>query len=198
MKKRIYLLLLLACCGSFQMLSAQYFGDVELKDVSGEVKPVSSYADSSTKAMVIIFSGIHCVYSKKYEDRIMALVQEYSEQGISFVMVNSNDPKVSYEDGFEHMVEHAAEKGYSFPYLVDHEHLLADALDAEKTPETFVFVPGEEQMELYYNGAIDDNPLLAERVKEAFLKNALDALLLGEPRPDVDATIKGCHIKRMY
>ena len=137
-------------------------------------------------------------YAKKYEDRILALVEEYREKEVSFVLVNSNDPEVSYEDSFERMAEHAQEKHYTFPYLEDHEQILADSVGATKTPEAFIYaLPADSgRMELFYHGPIDDNPLLASRVQHPYLKEALDALLAGEEAPASNA-LKGCSIKRM-
>lgn len=192
------LLLGLACLASalfFQPLAGQGFEDLEMKNVDGEMVSLSDFQEA--KGIVVIFSSIHCVYAKKYEDRILSLDSAFSDRQIQFVMVNSNDPSVSFEDSYESMVEHAGTKSYSFPFLVDLDHRLADSLEAQKTPETFVFKPSEDGLALYYHGPIDDNPLLAARVEQAFLKDALEALLAGQEAPPVETSVKGCSIKRM-
>lgn len=195
MKKLIATLPLI--CLLFGSLPAQNqgFAEVALKNVDGNLVKLSDYKDA--KGIVLFFSGIHCVYAKKYEDRILKIQQDFADKGLQFIIVNSNDPAISNEDSFERMVAHAAEKNYTFPYLADHSRVLADSLRAEKNPEAFVFANSETGIKLVYRGAIDDNPLQAQGVNRAYLREVLNAMLAGKEIPQNDASVKGCGIKRM-
>ena len=192
--KQSLLYLLLVGLG-FQWVSAQDFASIRLAQVEGDSVSMDDFKDSS--AVVLIFSGVHCVYSKKYESRILEMIQSYQGQGIAFLMVNSNDPKVSPEDSFDRMQEHASEKAFSFPYLADPDQALAHAVKAEKNPEAFVFAHDGEAFQQVYAGALDDNPLMATAVRSNYLKMAIDHVLEGKTEALPNQAVKGCYIKHM-
>ena len=92
-------------------LFAQTVADFSLKNVDGNTVSLSSYKDK--KAVVVIFTSNHCVYSKKYEDRILAINSEFSGKGVQVVLINSNDPVQSEEDNYTNMQLRAKEKGFN-------------------------------------------------------------------------------------
>ena len=144
------------------------------------------------KGTVVIFSCNHCPYVKAYEDRMIQLAKEYQPKGISFVLINANDPIKYPEDSFENMQKRAQEKGYPFPYLWDETQEVARAYEAERTPEVFLF---DSELKLRYHGAIDDNWEDPAKVTKRYLKDALEALLAGR-EPEVKETAPvGCTIK---
>jgi len=90
------------------------------------------------------------------------------------------------------MQKRARLKGYPFPYLFDETQEVARAYGAERTPEVFVF---DRDRRLRYHGAIDDNYEDPSRVRAHYLRDALDALLAGEPVPVEDTRPVGCTVK---
>ena len=149
------------------------------------------------QGLVVVFTGIHCVYAKKYESRLLKLHAELEGTGMGMVLVNSNDPAMSHNEDLAHMKAHATERAYPFDFLSDPGHQFADSLGAKKNPEAFVFQATEEGLTPYFHGSIDDNPVLASNVKVRYLYDAVQALLAGEAVQEYEGTVKGCSIKRM-
>jgi Redoxin len=86
---------------------------VALMNVDSHTVRLSGFRDK--KALVLVFTGNHCVYSKKYEDRLINLARECASKGAAFVLVNSNAPDLSQDDRFALMQARAREKGYPCP-----------------------------------------------------------------------------------
>lgn len=163
--------------------------------ISNKTVSLSDYAAERT--VVVVFTSNYCPYARLYEDRIIALSEEYAGRGVQFLLVNSNTSMDNIDDSVEEMARHAKEKGYRFPYLADKEHRLAEMLGATKTPEAFVLQNnGSGTFVLKYRGAIDDNPQVAQEVTVNYLRDAVSATLnrrnisIAEKRPT------GCMIKR--
>jgi peroxiredoxin len=131
-----------------------------LPGVDGQEYSLDSFADK--KIIVVIFSCNHCPYVQAYEDRMIAIQRDYEDKGVALVAINSNETKNYPTDSFEHMVERVKEKEFNFPYLRDEIQEIADAYGAERTPHLFVF---NENRELTYTGAIDDNWKEPDKVK---------------------------------
>jgi len=161
-----------------------------LPGVDGRMHGTDDYAD--TPVLVVIFSCNHCPYVQAWEDRMIAIQRDYLDRGVQFLVINSNDPTQYPEDSFEEMQKRARLKGYPFPYLFDETQEVARAYGAERTPEVFVF---DRDRRLRYHGAIDDNYEDPSRVRAHYLRDALDALLAGEPVPVEDTRPVGCTVK---
>lgn len=189
--KNIFLTLALVALVSFGF--AQTIDGFTLKDTKGASVRLSAY--SSKTAVVVIFTSNHCVYSKKYEDRIIALNQTYSAKNVQFILINSNDPALSEEDNLANMQLRVTEKGYTFPYLQDADGAIAKKFGATKNPEAFVLIPSGGSWTTVYSGKIDDNPLMADQVSVSYLKQSLDKVLSGDKSPSPKQDSNGCNIK---
>jgi len=161
-----------------------------LKDTDGRQIKIADV--SGAKGTLVVFTCNHCPYAQAWEDRIVALGNEYSEKGIGVVAINSNDPKVAPEDGLEEMQKRVKDKSFKFPYAVDETSAVAKAFGASKTPEVFLF---DAQGKLAYHGAVDDNSEDPNAVKEHYLKDALDAVATGRPVANAETKALGCGIK---
>src|SRR5687767_6208944 len=64
--------------------------------ISNQPVSLSNYA--SDKGVVLIFTSNYCPYSKLYEDRIIALANQFENQGIKFLLVNSNTSADNIDD----------------------------------------------------------------------------------------------------
>ena len=161
----------------------------DLPGVDGRNHTLDEYADATI--LVLVQSCNHCPYVLAWEGRVDALAREYTDRGVRFVAVNSNDAEAYPADSFDAMVEHAREAGYSFDYLYDESQEVARALGSERTPEAFVF---DADRRLVYHGAVDDNREEAD-VTTNYLRDALEAALAGETPPVADTPPVGCTIK---
>ncbi len=164
--------------------------DFNLPAVDGNNYSLSSFKDS--KALVVIFSCNHCPYVQAYEERIIKLQKDYKDKSVTVVAINANDITNYPDDSFDHMVDRAKKKGFNFPYLRDEEQTAATAYGAIHTPEIFLF---NKERRLVYTGKIDDNWQEPEKVRNQYLKNAIDELLKGKEISVPETYSIGCTIK---
>lgn len=149
-------------------------------------------ADSqSAKGIIVFFTCNHCPYAKASWPIMIDLANEYKNRGIKFVAINANAP-VHPDDSFEKMKEEVIERNIPFPYLVDSTQEIAQAYNAQCTPDIYVF---DENKKLYYHGRINDNWQNPGEVKEENLKDAIEALLKNDPPPQDQPPSMGCSIK---
>jgi peroxiredoxin len=142
--------------------------------------------------LAVVFTCNHCPYAQAYEDRLIELAEHFDEEGVQFVLVNSNDATGYPEDSFEQMKVKHDEKGYPFPYCHDASQDVAKSFGALCTPHCFVF---DRARVLKYKGRIDDNWEDPAAVTEHNLRDALAALVRGDEPPSHEANAIGCSIK---
>ncbi len=147
---------------------------------------------SSAKTLCVIFMCNHCPYVKATIDRIIAIQRDYAGKGATIVGINANETVNHPEDSFDQMVRWAKEKSFNFPYLRDDSQDTARAYGAERTPHIFLF---DAQRKLRYTGAIDDNTKEPANVKRQYLREAIDALLTGQPIKEAETPAMGCTVK---
>lgn len=164
--------------------------DFLLRSTSGEIVSMGNYPDA--KGFVITFTCNHCPYAKMYEDRLIALHNEYAPRGYPVIAINPNDPDVQPDDSYVKMKERATEKAFPFDYLFDMDQKVYPIYGATKTPHVFLL---DQDHFVRYIGAIDDNPQDAGAVEQHYLRDAIDALMTGnKPKPSTTKAI-GCSIK---
>jgi peroxiredoxin len=161
----------------------------DLPGVDGQNHSLDSYADAD--ALVLVQSGNHCPYVQAWESRLSAIASDYADRGVHVVAVNSNDANSHPEDSFEEMQKRSREQGFTFDYLYDEPQAVARALEAERTPEVFVY---DHDRRLRYHGAIDDNRD-EKGVSQPYLRDALDAVLAGQDPPVAETPAVGCTVK---
>jgi peroxiredoxin len=159
--------------------------------VNGEV--VTLRALPSAAATVVMFLCNHCPYVLYVNDTIVAITKDYAARGVTFLGISSNDAVNYPDDAPDKMTLHAAQVGYTFPYLYDESQAVAKAYDAACTPDFYIF---DAQMCLAYRGRIDgarpknDLPKTGED-----LRNALNAVLAGQNPAEKQYPSGGCNIK---
>lgn len=139
-------------------------------------------------ALAVIFTCNHCPYAQAYEDRLVALAEDLDQEGVQFILINSNDATKYPEDDFEHMKK----KTFPFPYCHDESQEVAKAYGALCTPHCFVF---DRERNLKYKGRIDDNWEEPDNVTEHNLRDACRAIAQGQEPPVHEANAIGCSIK---
>lgn len=164
----------------------------EFENLRGVDGAVYGSRDFVSNILIIVFSCNHCPYVQAYEERMMTLQREYESKSVQMVAINSNDKDNYPDDSFEHMVERATLKKFNFLYLRDEDQHVANIFAASHTPQFFVF---NRDRVLSYSGKMDDNWREPENVKETYLRNALDALITGQPVKIPETMSIGCTIK---
>jgi len=141
---------------------------------------------------LVIFSCNHCPYAQAWEDRIINIQKKYKSNGLSIIMISSNDAEKYPEDNFTKMKERHSEKKFNFSYLYDETQEVAKMYGAERTPEVFLF---NELGLLKYQGTIDDNYEDENNVNKKYLEDAIESLIEGKD-PEISSTDPvGCTIK---
>ena len=147
---------------------------------------------ASHRAEAVIFSCNHCPYVRAWEGRMMQLQDDYRDQGVAFVTINSNDAVRYPDDNFDAMKARAREMNFNFPYLRDDSQDTARQYGATHTPHVFLL---DSSGTLRYRGAIDDNYDDPDAVQYHYLRDALDAVLAGEAPTHQTSGAVGCTIK---
>jgi peroxiredoxin len=170
-----------------------YATDFSLMNIDDQMVALADYDEA--KGFIVIFTCNHCPYAVAYEDRIVALDAKYKTQGYPVIAINPNNPDVMEEDSFENMKIRAAEKGFTFPYLLDDGQKIFPQYGATKTPHVYILKKGDKGNKVEYLGAIDDNYGDESAVTVKYVEEAVDALLNGQEPPVTSTLAIGCSIK---
>jgi len=162
----------------------------QLKGVDGKTYTLEMFRDA--KAVALIFMCNHCPYVQAYIDRLISLQNDYADQGVRFVSINSNETKNYPEDSFENMVRWAEERKFPFPYLRDETQEMATAYGANRTPEIFLL---DSSFRVCYHGGVDDNYQNPKEVREHYLRDAIEDLLQKGSVSHTTSRTIGCTIK---
>ncbi len=163
--------------------------DFSLKNVDGKMISLESF--DNAKGYIVTFTCNECPFAKMYEDRLIALNNEYAPKEYPVIAINPNSPE-NESEGYAAMQKRAKEKGFTFPYLVDEGQKVYPQFGALRTPHVFLL---DKQLTVKYIGTIDDNAKSAESVKVKYVENAIQSLENGtEITPNFTKAI-GCPIK---
>lgn len=157
----------------------------DLVGVDDQKHSLGEHADA--KAVAVVFTCNHCPVAQAYEDRLLAIADDYQDKGVEVVAINvSNMDK----DKLPAMKTRAEEKGFTFDYLYDPSQKIGRDFSATVTPHVFLL---DDDRNIAYIGAIDDN-MNAEKASKHYLRDAIEAVLTGsKPQTDVTKPM-GCGI----
>lgn len=144
------------------------------------------------QGLAVIFWSNTCPWVAKYDERVVALAEEYEAAGVGFIIVNANDPGAYPEESFAAMKQQVSANGYEFPYVVDEGSQAAKAFGASRTPQIFLF---DTSKTLVYEGTVDDSPSDPSQVEEEFFRNAMNQLIAGTEITVQKTNAFGCTIK---
>ena len=192
-------LILVTLCGGFSTSctrapSEPQFDIVEwetsVRQVSG-TKPLIPIGPApwEHKAVVMLFLAPDCPISNAYAPEIGRLIDAYGPRGVRFLVIHS-DPRVT-EDAAR---QHAKDYNLRCDVLLDPKQEMAHSAGATVTPEAAVFAAGKR----LYLGRIDDlfynfGKRRAEPTSRE-LRDALDAVLAGQPVAQATVPALGCEI----
>ncbi len=162
---------------------------IALEDAARKQVPLGDFMDK--KGLVVVFIGTECPVNNAYMRTLKQLHQEFAEQDVRFVAINSNS-----HDSPESVAEHAQEHQLPFPVLRDTDHQAADALTAERTPEAFIL---DAEWLVRYRGRIDDQfgvGFQRPRPTRRDLAEALREVLDGKAVSAARTQAAGCLIGR--
>ena len=160
--------------------------EFSLMGTDGETHSLQDYSDAS--AVVVMFIATRCPISNGFNERMVELANEYLDNNIVFLGINSNKLEKMGE-----MKKHAVKHNFPFVVLKDENNIVADEYKAQVTPEVFVV---DSARHVLYHGRIDDSSKVSERKSED-LKAALDAIISGEEISVSETKAFGCTIKRV-
>src|SRR5262245_53073547 len=172
--------------------------DFKLSGVDDKEYTLASFAEA--KLLCVVFTCNHCPTAQAYEQRIAKLHADYQGQGVALVAISPNDPQAvrldelgytDLSDSFAEMKLRAKASKFAFPYLYDGETQRTSlAYGVLATPQVFLF---DQDRKLRYVGRIDDSDVKAVTSHDA--RNAIDALLAGQPVPAEKTRTFGCSTK---
>ncbi len=183
--KRILFLFFISILYGF-LFAGETIEDFTLEDFNGTSYKLSNYNDN--EAIVLLFISSQCPVSNAYNDRMNKLYTSFHSKGVAFIGINSNRTETTKQ-----IKQHAVEKDFMFPVLIDRNNLIADRLGATVTPEVFVL---NSKRELLYHGRIDDskNP---DNITSHDLEDVLLAIITGKQVPTATTKAFGCSINKV-
>lgn len=205
-KNTVFMLSVLSCLTAYPALALDVkplpigasAPDFELPGVDDRSYTLADFGDA--KILVIVFTCNHCPTAQAYEERIKKLHADYKDRGVALVAISPNAAEAvrldelgytDLGDSLEAMKAGAKLRGFEFPYLYDGQRQqVAQAYGPQATPHVFIF---DRARKLRYVGRIDDSDVKAPKSHDA--RNAIEALLAGQPVPVQQTKVFGCSIK---
>jgi len=164
--------------------------DFNLKNVDENMFSLSDI--KKAEGYIVVFTCNECPFAKMYEDRLIALHNEYAPKGYPVIAINPNVSESNPRESFKAMKKRAEEKEFPFVYLADEGQKIAPQYGAVRTPHVFLL---DHERKVQYIGTIDDNARSAENVKVKYVVNAIESLENDEkPNPNFTKAI-GCPVK---
>ena len=167
--------------------------DFSLKNIDGKMVSLSDFTEA--QGFIVVFTCNTCPVSVANEDRIIELDKKYSSKGFPVIAINPNNPEVSAGDSFELMKVRAAEKGFTFPYLLDEGQKVYPKYGASRTPHVYVLEKENKDLIVRYVGSIDNSARDPYAATDRYVENAVDALLKGQEVELASTKAIGCSIK---
>jgi len=167
--------------------------EFSLPNVDGKVVSLADYPNA--KGYIIVFTCNHCPYAVAYELRLKEIHDRFADRGFPLIAINSNDANQYPQDSFEQMKVRATQRGFQFPYLYDESQAVARAYNALKTPHVFVLEKQEGALKMAYSGAIDDNYADAKAVRQHYLIEVVEDMIVGKEVTQKSTYPIGCSVK---
>lgn len=160
--------------------------DFSLLDHRGEFQQLSRHSDA---AFIVLFSfATGCPIVRQNIVEVQAIAGEYASKGVRVVCIDS-----SPADDRKAVQDEVASLMTSLPVLMDETQLVAEGLNITRTAEAIVV--RTKDWSLAWRGPVDDRVGYGAQKAEAsrrFLREALNAVIAGQPVPTDAPVVKGC------
>jgi len=167
------------------------FPEFELVNVL-ENQMFSSLSLENNRPTLLMLICNHCPYVIHYHEELQRITKDFNAL-VDLVAISSNDAMNYPQDGPEEMKALFDSLGLSFPYLYDETQNMAKVLQAQCTPEFYLY---NVQGVLVYRGRLDDSsPGNDIKVSGKDLRDAINALLDGQSINEFQQPSMGCSIK---
>lgn len=163
--------------------------DFTLSDSRGKQVKLGDFQDK--KLLVLAFMGTECPLAKLYAPRLEQLAADYADKGVGFLAIDANS-----HDSLAEIGAFVRQHKLTFPFAKDAGNVVADDLQAERTPEVFLL---DQDRVVRYQGRIDDQygvGYIRDAAEQRFLATAIDQLLAGEAVTETKTESVGCIIGR--
>ncbi len=164
--------------------------DFSLPATDGKTYQLSDF--DPAKVLVVFFTCNHCPYVIGSDEITRQTANQFKDQGVQFVGINSNSKNTYAEDDFDHMKARMQEYQFPWIYLYDESQDIARAYGALRTPHFYVF---DQDRKLIYTGRGVDNPRDTSKMTVNDLANALTEHLAGKPIRIAVTNPIGCNVK---
>jgi peroxiredoxin len=146
-------------------------------------------SDLKDDVVVLVFLGNHCPAVQAADDRIIDFAADYKDKPVKLVAVSVNDLD---SDRLPAIKEHMKEKKINYLYGYDESQAIGRAYGATNTPHFFVL---DKERKIRYIGSMDNNVMDESKVKNHYLRDAVDALLAGKTPAVEETRPQGCGVK---
>ena len=162
--------------------------DFTLPDLQGEKHTLSDYQG---KVVVLEWINPNCPFSERHA-KSGTMTELADENEVVWLSINSTakDHK-DYLDPKKHLA-YNEKYGIDYPVLYDVDGKVGHAYDAKTTPHMIVI---DEQGEVVYDGAIDDDPYGRADAPENYVAAALAAHGAGKAADPSTTKPYGCSVK---
>jgi peroxiredoxin len=158
----------------------------ELPGTDGKQHSLADLKDK--KYVVVVFTCASCPTAVEYEERISRLTAEYADKSVAVVPICVNRVK---QDRLDALSERVKKQELGFHYVYDESQQIAKDYGANITPEFFVL---DANRQVIYMGALDDEAT-ADKVKEKWVEQAIDAASAGKKPGTAETIARGCRIR---
>ena len=161
--------------------------DFALRDLAGRERRLSDFLSPKKGAVVIFWSGIcsHCV---RYDGYLNGFAARHPELGLVAVASRQGETR-------DQIHKSVAERGLSFPLLLDPGAAVAARWSTQQTPRVFLI---DAARVLLYRGAIDNYKYPDDPEYIAYLEPAIGEFLAGRTISRADVPSFGCAIQSVY
>jgi peroxiredoxin len=159
-----------------------------LPDANGKTHEL--YALKDKPAIVIVMQGVGCPIVQQMTPDLKAVEAAYKPKGVQFFMLNAN-----IQDKSDAIAAEAKNFENDIPILKDESQQVAMKMGAVRTAETFIIDP--KTWKVVFHGPLNDRLTYGRAKAKAdnnYASNVLDAMLAGQPVPEIHQQADGCII----
>jgi peroxiredoxin len=167
------------------------FSGIQAAEPNGETTSLS-LGDIKEDVVVVVFLANHCPVVLNCEDRINDFVEDYKGKSVKLVGIAESGNRTRKQDDLAAIKKRAVQdKKFNYVYGFDESQDVGRAYNATNTPQFFVL---DKDRTIRYMGVMDDSPNNEGKVKETYLRDAVDALLAGKEIKVKETRPFGCGI----